>query len=309
MIEVRGLTRRYGDLVALDDVSFDVQRGEIFGVPGPNGAGKTTLVETLEGLNRPDGGTASVLGLNTVVDLDALKERIGVQLQASSYHRFLTLREILELFGSFYPRSADPDALLEQVGLADRAGTRVSQLSGGLAQRFSIVAALVNEPEVVFLDEPTSGLDPDARRDLWRLVREVRDGGATVVITTHYMEEAQTLCDRVAFLNAGRIAAIDTPGALVRTLDAPYRVRMTTDVALDIAAVAAIAGADGATSDQTPEGHVTRLEAQHASVAAALTALATEAGAAITDLAVEPATLDDVFLAVTGRGLGDPGGG
>ena len=144
MIEVRGLTRRYGDLVALDDVSFDVQRGEIFGVLGPNGAGKTTLVETLEGLNRPDGGTASVLGLNTVVDLDALKERIGVQLQASSYHRFLTLREILELFGSFYPRSADPDALLEQVGLADRAGTRVSQLSGGLAQRFSIVAALVN---------------------------------------------------------------------------------------------------------------------------------------------------------------------
>ena len=140
-------------------------------------------------------------------------------------------------------------------------------------------------------------------------MREVRDGGATVVITTHYMEEAQTLCDRVAFLDAGRIAAIDTPGALVRTLDAPYRVRMTTDVALDIAAVAAITGADGATSEQTVEGHVTRLEAQHASVAAALTALATEAGAAITDLAVEPATLDDVFLAVTGRGLGDPGGG
>jgi ABC-2 type transport system ATP-binding protein len=303
VIEVRRLTRRYGALTALDEVSFEVRRGEIFGVLGPNGAGKTTLVETLEGLNRPDGGTASVLGLNTVVDVEALKERIGVQLQASSYHRYLTLREILELFGSFYPRAADPDELLEQVGLGDRAGTRVEQLSGGLAQRFSIVAALVNEPEVVFFDEPTSGLDPEARRDLWRLVREVRDGGATVVITTHYMEEAEALCDRVAFLNAGRIVALDTPRALVRTLDAPYRVRMTTAAPLEVAAVERIEGAGAVAGEQTEEGYVTRLEARHASVAAVLTTLAVEAGAEITDLVVEPATLEDVFLSITGRGL------
>ena len=193
VITARGLVKRYGALTALDGASFSVTGGEIFGILGPNGAGKTTLVEILEGLTPASAGTASVLGIEVTEHAQAVKAQIGVQLQAASYHQYLTLREILELFGSFYPRRADPIELLRRVRLEDRAESRMRTLSGGMKQRFSIVAALVNEPEVVFFDEPTAGLDPDARRDLWEIVRSVRASGATVVLTTHYMEEALSL--------------------------------------------------------------------------------------------------------------------
>ncbi|MPZ98076.1 MAG: ATP-binding cassette domain-containing protein [Dehalococcoidia bacterium] len=306
VIAARDLSKRYGPLLAVDGASFEVQRGEIFGLLGPNGAGKTTTVEMLEGLTVPSSGTAEVLGFDIVQQPDAVKTRIGVQLQASSYHRYLTLREILQLFGSFYPRAASPDDLLERVGLSDRADARIEHLSGGLQQRFSIVAAMVNEPELVFFDEPTAGLDPDARRQLWTLVRDVRDEGRTVVMTTHYMEEAELLCDRVAFMDSGRIAALDTPQALIRTLHAPYRVRLTTTEPLDPRAVEGIEGASAVECAHEADGFVTRLRAQHApGAAAALTALADGLGVTAVDLAVEPATLEDVFLAVTGRGLED----
>ena len=304
VITARGLVKRYGVLTALDGVSFEVARGEIFGILGPNGAGKTTLVEVLEGLTTPTQGSASVLGLEVTDAPTEVKRRIGVQLQASSYHQYLTLKEILELFGSFYPQHADPIELLRRVRLEDRANARMRTLSGGMQQRFSIVAALVNNPEVVFFDEPTSGLDPDARRDLWNIVREVRASGATVVLTTHYMEEAETLCDRVAFLHRGQIAALDTPQGLIRSLHAPYRVTFTTAAPLDAAVAAAIPGTRGIEQDHTPDGYVLRLRADTAPpVVSALTSMVERAGIEMVDLAVEPATLEDVFLSVTGSGL------
>lgn len=305
VIEATGLVKRYGVITALGGVDCTVRRGEIFGILGPNGAGKTTLLEILEGLTPPTEGTARVLGLEVTQDPAAVKARIGVQLQASSYHRYLTLREILELFGSFYPHRADAMELLARVHLQERASARISNLSGGMQQRFSIVAALVNRPELVFLDEPTAGLDPDARLDLWEIVRGVREAGATVVLTTHYMEEAQALCDRVAFLNAGQIVAVDTPGGLIRSLHAPYRIRLTSTRPLPVDVVRGLPGAVEVEASLGGDGHVLRLRAQDApAVTASLTALATREGVALVDLAVQPATLEDVFLHVTGRGLG-----
>ncbi len=296
--------KRYGDLVALGGVSFQVQPGEIFGVLGPNGAGKTTLVGILEGLTVPTEGTASVLGFEVTREPVEVKKRIGVQLQASTYHQYLTLREILDLFGSFYAHAEAPLDLLRRVHLEDRANARISQLSGGMQQRFSIVAALVNRPELVFFDEPTAGLDPDARRDLWGIVREVRDAGATVVMTTHYMEEAEELCDRVAFMNAGTMAALDTPSGLVRSLHAPYRIRVLTSAPLSGSAVLALPGTREVEQTHVPDGWLTSLRASDAPAATiALTRLAEDAGATVVDLAVLPATLEDVFLSVTGRGL------
>ena len=304
VIEVRGITKQYGELTALDGVSFTVQPGEIFGILGPNGAGKTTLVEILEGLTKPTAGDASVLGHDIRTATDEVKKRVGVQLQASSYHQYLTLREILELFGSFYPRSADAGELLQRVHLADRAEARIKQLSGGMQQRFSIVAALVNQPDLVFFDEPTAGLDPDARRDLWDIVRSVRDEGSTVVLTTHYMEEAEALCDRVMMMDRGRIAALDTPPGLVRSLHAPYRVRMTTLGQIDVTRVSALPGTSEVHHFAEGNLEVLELRAEKAPpTVTALTGLAQDAGAEVVDLAVLPATLEDVFLSVTGRGL------
>ena len=304
VIAARGLIKRYGTLTALDGPSFEVAGGEIFGILGPNGAGKTTLVEILEGLTPATEGTASVLGIEVTEHPQAVKARIGVQLQAASYHQYLTLREILQLFGSFYPKRADPMELLQRVRLEDRADSRMRTLSGGMKQRFSIVAALVNEPDLVFFDEPTAGLDPDARLDLWQIVREVRDAGATVVLTTHYMEEAEALCDHVAFMNAGQMVALDTPQGLIRSLNAPYRLTLTTAHPLPEADVRGIPGALDVVQEQTADGFVVRMRAQTApSVTTALTTLAGSAGTDIIDLAVEPGTLEDVFLSVTGRRL------
>ena len=304
VITARGLVKRYGDLTVLAGPSFTVARGEIFGILGPNGAGKTTLVEILEGLTVPTEGTASVLGVEVTEDPNAVKARIGVQLQAASYHQYLTLREILELFCSFYPRRADPMELLRRVRLEDRADSRMKTLSGGMKQRFSIVAALVNEPVLVFFDEPTAGLDPDARLDLWEIVREVRDAGATVVLTTHYMEEAEALCDRVAFMDRGQMVALDTPQGLIRSLNAPYRLTLTTAAPLAEAEVRGIPGALEVVQEQTADGFVVRIRAQTApTVTTALTTLAERAGTQVIDLAVQPGTLEDVFLSVTGRRL------
>lgn len=304
VIQARGLVKRYGEIHALRGVSLEAHRGEILGILGPNGAGKTTLVEILEGLTAPTEGTASVLGIEVTERPQAVKERIGVQLQASSYHQYLTLREILELFGSFYSRRTDPAELLQRVRLDDRASARIGQLSGGMKQRFSIVAALVNQPELVFFDEPTAGLDPDVRRDLWQIVRDVRAEGATVVLTTHYMEEAEELCDRVAFMHSGEIVALDTPPGLIRSLHAPYRITMTTAQPLSSSGIDRLEGVQDVQQEQTADGNVTLLRAQEAPRAVvALTSLAAESGVEVIDLAVQPASLEDVFHAVTGRGL------
>ena len=196
VIGVESLTKRYDDLVAVDDISFSVRRGEVFGILGPNGAGKTTTLECIEGLLTPTAGSISVLGMDIADDAERIKRRIGVQLQASAYFDYLTLREILDLFALIYRSSASPDGLLAAVGLEDKADTTVAKLSGGQQQRFTIAATLVNDPELIFLDEPTAGLDPNARRDLWEFVQTANRQGRTIVLTTHYMEEAEFLCDR-----------------------------------------------------------------------------------------------------------------
>jgi ABC-2 type transport system ATP-binding protein len=218
IIVVTDLRKRYGSLTAVDGVSFAVSEGEVFGILGPNGAGKTTTLEMIEGMRPIDEGSAVIDGIDVRRDPRGVKRRIGIQLQASAFFDELNLLELLELFGQMYERDVDAPALLAMVELTDKARAQVRTLSGGQKQRFSIASALVNDPRVLFLDEPTTGLDPQARRHLWGLVRRIQERGQTVVLTTHYMEEAEELCDRVAIMDGGRIIALDTPQALVDAL-------------------------------------------------------------------------------------------
>ncbi len=218
IIAVTGLVKRYGPLEAVRGISFEVGEGEIFGLLGPNGAGKTTTVEILEGLRRADGGSAVVAGIDVMHEPQAVKDRIGAQLQASAFPENFLAKEVIDLFALFYGRRVDAMALLAAVDLTDKARSRQEKLSGGQRQRLSIAVAMVNEPRVLFLDEPTTGLDPQARRNLWELIRRIRRRGTTVFLTTHYLDEAEILCDRVAVMDGGRIVALDAPGALVAAL-------------------------------------------------------------------------------------------
>jgi ABC-2 type transport system ATP-binding protein len=218
IIVASDLRKSYGPVKAVDGVSFAVAEGEVFGILGPNGAGKTTTLEMIEGMRPIDGGTATVDGLDVAADPRAVKARIGIQLQSSSFFDELNLTELLVLFGHLYHVQADAAGLLAEVDLTDKAKSRVKALSGGQKQRFSIAAALVNDPRVLFLDEPTTGLDPQARRHMWGLITQIREKGHTVILTTHNMEEAETLCDRVAIMDAGRIVALDTPDVLINGL-------------------------------------------------------------------------------------------
>ncbi len=292
-IEVVDLVRTYGEVRAVDGVSFTVQPGEFFGILGPNGAGKTTTLEVVEGIRQADSGVVRVLGLSPWPRNPALLPRIGVQLQASSFFDKLTAREQLQTFGALYGVPARrAREMLDVVGLADKADTQEALLSGGQRQRLSIACALVHAPDVVFLDEPTAALDPQARRNLWDVVREIQARGVTVVYTTHYLDEAEALCDRVAIMDAGRILASDTPAALVRGLDAPTRVALPTRV-LDVATAAALPGADAVESDEEEVVISSRRPA------VLLGALA-EANR-LDGVSVRTATLEDVFLHLTGR--------
>ena len=218
VLEVRQLTKHYGDLLAVNSISFDVHRQEVFGILGPNGAGKTTTLEMIETLRPIDSGTVILDGLDVTKQAQEVKRRIGVQLQASSFFDKLSLKELLALFGEMYDRQVDPLALLDEVELRDKARSYVAALSGGQKQRFSIAAALVNNPVILFLDEPTTGLDPQARRHLWGVILRIRSAGKTIVITTHYMDEAEELCDRVAIMDRGNIIAYAPPHELIRKL-------------------------------------------------------------------------------------------
>jgi ABC-2 type transport system ATP-binding protein len=218
ILEVQNLSKRYGNLVAVNDISFQVYRQEIFGILGPNGAGKTTTLEMIETLRPMDAGSVFVNGIDIRKDPHRVKQSIGVQLQSSSFFDKLSLTELLVLFGELYGRRINPMQLLQDVELQDKSRAQVTQLSGGQKQRFSIAAALVNEPAVLFLDEPTTGLDPQARRHLWDVIRRIRSEGKTIVLTTHYMEEAEELCDRVAIMDYGKIIALDQPQNLISKL-------------------------------------------------------------------------------------------
>ena len=218
IITVKNLVKKYGNFTAVNGISFEVNPGEIFGLLGPNGAGKSTTLEIIETLREKTSGEIWVNGFNIDTAPEAIKKIIGVQLQTAGFYPSLTLTELIELFIGLYQTSIDPLELLKKVNLTDKANAKFKQLSGGQKQRFSIATTLINKPTIVFLDEPTTGLDPQARRNLWDLIKEIRDNGTTVIITTHYMDEAEVLCDRVAIIDSGEIIAIDTPNALIDAL-------------------------------------------------------------------------------------------
>ena len=303
-VRVEGLVKQFGSLTAVDDVSFDVKSGEIFGILGPNGAGKTTTLEIVEGLLKPTQGTVSVLGLNVFKEPNKVKARIGVQLQSSAYHDYLKLTEILTLLGSFYPTRVSPTELLERVGLADKAKSRVKELSGGQQQSFTVAASLVNDPELVILDEPTTGLDPQARRNLWSLIQEINQRGVTVIMTTHYMEEAEALCQRLAIMDHGRLVSVDSPRNLINQLDATYRVKLVVANPLTDAQVASFNG--GVEVIQAAEGNAYLLR-MHNSPKALATMLEeiNRSEISLEHLEVTPVTLEDVFLELTGNELQD----
>lgn len=292
-IRVRDLTKVYGEVRAVDGVDLDVADGEFVGVLGPNGAGKTTLLEVVEGLRRPDSGTVEVLGEQVWPRNARVLPRIGVQLQASAFFERLTAREQIRTFAALYDVSpARADEWLERVGLGEKASARVEDLSGGQAQRLSIACALVHDPELVFLDEPTASLDPQARRNLWDLLSGINDSGRTVVLTTHYMDEAEVLCDRVAVMDSGRVLQVGSPAELVRHLDAPARI-LVAPGQLDEAGARGIAGTESV--EVGPDGTV--LTTRHpADVVARLGELG-----ALDGVRVQTGTLEDVFLALTGR--------
>jgi ABC-2 type transport system ATP-binding protein len=289
----RDLRKRYGDVRAVDGVSFEVEEGEFFGILGPNGAGKTTTLEIIEGLRQADGGEVTVLGMSPWPRNPKLLPRIGVQLQASSFFERLTAREQIRTFASLYGIGpAKADEMLETVGLTDKADTRTEKLSGGQMQRLSIACALVHDPELVFLDEPTAALDPQARRNLWDLLRAINVQGRTIMLTTHYMDEAETLCDRVAIMDHGRILELGPPAELVRGLDAPTRISIESGAVPVDEARALVDGAD-VDDDGVSLTIVTRTPAP------ILAALAERN--ALRGLSVRGATLEDVFLNLTGR--------
>ncbi|MEZ0090391.1 ABC transporter ATP-binding protein [Streptacidiphilus sp. EB129] len=301
-IAADGLRKRYGEIRAVDGVSLEVHSGEFFGVLGPNGAGKTTTLEILEGLRQPDEGTVEVLGQRPWPRNAALLPRIGVQLQASAFFERLTAREQIVTFGSLYGVSGSRAAqMLERVGLTEFAETRAEKLSGGQAQRLSIACALAHDPELVFLDEPTTGLDPQARRNLWDLLREINAEGRTVVLTTHYLDEAEILCDRVAVMDHGRILKTDPPATLVRELDAPTRLTVESGLLGAERARELLAGGEGGTA--VPDAEV-RDDGISLTIAtrtpAPVLALLAEQDA-LRGLEVRGATLEDVFLQLTGR--------
>ena len=298
VIEVENLVKRYDDVAVVNGVSFTVERGEIFGILGPNGAGKTTTVESIAGLRRPDGGRIEVLGLDPQKDSTEVKERLGVQQQESRLPDRIKVWEALDLYSSFYPSPAHWPALLDQLGLAEKRDTKFAKLSGGQKQRLSIALALVGNPEVAILDELTSGLDPQARRDTWGLVEQLRDQGVTIVLVTHFMEEAERLADRVALIDSGKLVALDTPAGLVARADDEQRIRFRPSSPID----------DNLLSELPEVTGVTRVGdaivvTGVGNVLHAVTSVLARNQIIAEQLRVEQVTLDDAFVALTGRSL------
>ena len=298
IIEVTDLVKRYGEHTAVDGVSFAVEPGEIFGILGPNGAGKTTTVECIEGLRRPDSGSIRVCGIDPRADSGELKQRLGAQLQESDLPEKLKVREAMELYSSFYRDPADWRQLLEILGLGDKLESQFRRLSGGLKQRLSIALALVGNPEVAVLDELTTGLDPQARRDVWDLIETIRDRGVTILLVTHFMEEAERLCDRLALIDSGKLVAVDSPAGLVSTVDDAHRIRFKPSAPVDHALLTAlpeVTGVEQAGKQLVVTGT--------GNVLLAVTTVLARNRITAADLRVEQTTLDDAFVALTGRKL------
>lgn len=302
IVECEHLTKSYGDLIAVNDVSFIVEEGEIFGLVGPNGAGKTTLIEMIEGLRTPDSGSIKALGLDPTKEADELHEKIGVQLQTTSIQPNIKVREAIRLFASLYRQPlVNPEELLETLSLEDKADSRFRKLSGGQKQRLAIALAMVNNPTVLFFDEITTGLDPQARRNMWGLLKNIKTQGKTIFLTTHYMEEAEELCDRVGVIDYGKIIALDTPGNLVTNLGAESKVLFKVDdkdvSAAEFEGLPAVSRVEKVEDGfilYTGDGNVTLQE---------LVRFADKRGFRLSNIHTEIPNLDDVFLTITGREL------
>jgi len=297
VIEVKNLRKTYGSVVAVEEISFEVYEGEIFGMVGPNGAGKTTTVECVEGIRKPDKGELRILGLDPQLEGYSLRQRIGVQLQETALQDHLKVWEALDLFASFYSHPVDWKILLEKLNLAEKRNAAFNKLSGGQKQRLFIALSLVNNPELVFFDELTTGLDPQARRNMWDMVRDIREQGKTVVLTTHFMEEAERLCDRVAIVDQGRIVTLDTPANLIRNLGAENRVVFTingefkADKLNELASVTRV----------EQSGDRCEIYGWDEKLIVDVVNALSKNGCPFRDLRTEQPTLEDVFLALTGK--------
>ena len=305
MIKVNELTKRYAHNTAVNQISFEVAKGDIVGFLGPNGAGKTTTIEICEGLTAPDSGAVELLGLTWKQHAAELRERIGIQLQETQFPEKLTVEEILRLFRSFYRRGLSVARIIETVQLTEKKNSRVGSLSGGQKQRLAMACALVGDPELLFLDEPTTGLDPQARRHLWDLVEELKNAGRTIILTTHYMDEAERLCDRVAVMDHGRVISLGTPAELIAGMGAEHIVEFAVDPVNDNLRIETLQALEGVRCTRLDSGRVQLSVSElHKSVPEIFDALA-HRGIKLTEFRTHSATLEDVFVSLTGRNLRD----
>lgn len=300
IVDVKGLKKQYGSFTAVKGVSFQVEKGEIFGLLGPNGAGKTTTIEMLVGLRKPDEGTAILSGYDVIKEVNKVKEVIGVQLQSTSLFELLKVEEILHLYGSFYPTHVDINELIGDMLLTEKRKDRIKGLSGGQKQRLAIALALIHDPDVIFLDEPTTGLDPQARRTLWDIVLRLKERGKTIILSTHYMDEAHVLCDRIGIMDQGELIALDTPQNLVKKLQSTSSVEFhlsnppEQDWFMKMDGVEEVSIKDNFVQLYTDDVQVTLTALIHASA---------EHPFKIEDLQTRSATLEDVFIHMTGRSI------
>jgi ABC-2 type transport system ATP-binding protein len=299
-VRCRGLVKRYADVTAVDGLDLEVRGGECFGLLGPNGAGKTTTIEILEGLTEPDAGEVEILGTTWARDGDALRERLGISLQETQLTEKLTVGETVRLFRSFYRDGREPGEVLARLALDEKRGARVGKLSGGQKQRLAVACALVGNPDVLFLDEPTTGLDPQSRLQLWQIVMDFRAQGGTVLLTTHYMDEAERLCDRVAIVDRGKVIALGTPPELISSLQAANVIEFASEPEIDEASLRALPGA----AEPHRRGPNWSLPASSlAETVPPLLSLIEDSGARLVNLSTHRATLEDLFVSLTGRAL------
>jgi ABC-2 type transport system ATP-binding protein len=301
ILEIKDLTKKYGDLVAVNGISFAIEKGEIFGLLGPNGAGKTTTVEMIEGLRQPDSGDITICGIDTRRQPEKIKEIIGAQLQSTTIYDQIRIKEVIDLFGSYYDKSVPTQELLELVSLTEKENVYYRTLSGGQKQRVAMALALVNDPVLLFLDEPTTGLDPQARRNVWQIITDLRDRGKTIILTTHYMEEAEQLCNRVGIIDRGNIIALDKPASLIKGAGIESTIEFTSD---DIRTEDILKKIfSSSTSFKRDDNRFIISSAESSKILKKLTQAADDNNINVENLSVRKATLEDVFLKITGKKL------
>jgi len=301
VVKVDNLTKRYGDLVAVNGISFSIGKGEIFGLLGPNGAGKTTTVEMMEGLRKPDDGSIEICGIDALKKPGNIKELIGAQLQSTTIYDQIRVKEVIDLFGNYYKKSIPSSKLLEEVSLTDKKNAFYRTLSGGQKQRVAMALAIVNDPEVLFLDEPTTGLDPQARRNVWSIITNLRKRGKTIILTTHYMEEAEQLCQRVGIIDKGEIIALDTPSNLIANTGLESAIEFSVTLEDSEKILQGLKGIGKVTQQSDNKFILNTKESSKA--LKELTRFSDKNNINMDNISVRKATLEDVFLSLTGRGL------